>query len=372
MALNRLREMQMPKAMIVSISDLVEIKGAAPPVVQIPLETIRTDLDSFSDIEAEELLRHGYFCTERAVGVPGKTPPAFLSGAGSAATRARKLINGAQRRSRLVNLRDWVTWLQIACLLTLLQIGWLVARKVEGPFRLAYSAYRAAVIQERRIFPWLQLPVASPVEVAYIGAPQNAGFTMRLDEREWDLTGLSKNKVTGEVTGESQMTRTMLLTRDSENRTEFVSQFQTSGKDFRVSCEVPDGCQVQHTLVQKDENINGQSLFKVYQYGVDVSNTSVRAPFVLRVVNQSTDGFVRKQNWSVAMSITDPVPTGAAISIVFPHALARVQVRKLSYPNHTQAQTDTEEGAIARKFDSLTWDISHPRGGWTYRIEWNW
>jgi hypothetical protein len=109
-------------------------------VIQIPLETIRTDLDSFSNIEAEELIRHGYYCAEKPVGITGKNPPSFLLGASSAAARAKKLISGAQRRSRLVNLRDWVTWAQMACLLILLQMGWLVARKIEGPFRLAYSA----------------------------------------------------------------------------------------------------------------------------------------------------------------------------------------------------------------------------------------
>ena len=54
---------------IASISDHIEMDGAAPLEIQQPLETIRTDLDAFDDVEIEELVRHGYYCAQKSIGI---------------------------------------------------------------------------------------------------------------------------------------------------------------------------------------------------------------------------------------------------------------------------------------------------------------
>ena len=80
------------RVLLLSISDCDNLDGAAPVPVQQPLEALRTDLDAFSAIEAEELVRHGYFRSEAATGLRVSGRPEFRFDSKVAAARARHLI----------------------------------------------------------------------------------------------------------------------------------------------------------------------------------------------------------------------------------------------------------------------------------------
>ena len=100
--------------------DPATIATSAPLGIQARLQRIRTDLDSFSNVEVQELLRHGYSATAEALGFDASTGTA-LAAMGvppveRTATRAREtqLLRSARRRVGLFSGRDWLTVLYVS------------------------------------------------------------------------------------------------------------------------------------------------------------------------------------------------------------------------------------------------------------------
>lgn len=134
-----------------------------PPVVQAEVQTIRTDLDCFSDEEINALAQHGYEVArkiyrqshpdaevtglpgERWAPVPDKILPApdaapTHSGAASPITAAaRRLRHSSARRvwSTLLNPRDWTSYLYVA--LAIFVFGYL-------PLQV-YQLYKKSQVQ---------------------------------------------------------------------------------------------------------------------------------------------------------------------------------------------------------------------------------
>ena len=86
------------------------------PEIERSLGKIRTDLDSFSDLEVEALIRHGYNCARAKLSQHSIAPlalkwswrPRTLPVAAS--LHLQQIRSGNRRSARLWSSRDWVSW----------------------------------------------------------------------------------------------------------------------------------------------------------------------------------------------------------------------------------------------------------------------
>jgi predicted acylesterase/phospholipase RssA len=145
--------------------DLLEDSSALHPLVQTEVQTIRTDLDRFSDQEINVLVQHGYevarkicrqhglvedgaICSEPAwkpipdkKSVTGKAERSWDSTQPSPIARLSRLIRGSSKRrifSNFLDRKDWVTYLYLL-------IGFFIF--AVAPFNF-YQLYKKAQIQD--------------------------------------------------------------------------------------------------------------------------------------------------------------------------------------------------------------------------------
>jgi len=369
-ALTRVRAMRAEEVILVSISDFEDTPGAAPRTVQKPLETIRTDLDAFSAIEEEELIRHGYYRSECALGIKGKTPPIFQFDAKVATGRARQLVDGAHRRLRIVSLRDWVTWAQCPCLLVAGNLAWSITPQVTETVRTNYARLRAWSVIKRAPPQWPTRPTPAPVEVETLVPPENNGFKITRDDRIWDLRPLERKK-DGKILGRTLMTRYSTISREASEAKEFGYWFETSGKTLKAWClnwDFP-----MQLRKQKDPVFNVQSPVSRWELKVDVSGKAIQDPFILVMQAETTDGFIERSNWWIGMKVTAKVGY-ASIRILFPRGLHFRNPEFTSYPNDTPLQAIAFDGITLNSNDGqeLVWMIEKPTEKWTYRVQWDW
>jgi hypothetical protein len=105
---------------LISISDETDAAGASSRAVQSQLENIRTDLDNFSELEIDELIRQGYYLTAKALaGEQGLSKPTAIPEWDIPTTtttkiaqsyRARQLQRSSKIGWHVFSPRDWVSW----------------------------------------------------------------------------------------------------------------------------------------------------------------------------------------------------------------------------------------------------------------------
>lgn len=374
LALAGSKEAHAGKTFVASISDCEELPGAAPKSIQQCLEGIRTDLDAFSAIEAEELMRHGYFRSQRVLGIEGSNPPVFRFSKQTAAARSRHLIGGARRKMRLVNRADWITWVHCALVLALIGLAWIAAPKVRDKFVTYANLTRWEAIN--RPAPEWQVPdqTLQPTVVDTLEDPTNEGFSLTQDDRVWDLRRLVRDTHTGEVHGKSLLTRQTTMTRQEGNATAYQYHFETSGSDLIAWCLNSDLLVSLRTTPEARE-INGGKLLKPWNLGVDVSRKPLNQPFILGIQAQSVDGFKSKENWWVGVKFATHLNT-ASVRIIFPLTLRYQNPKFLTYPNDTSSEAPSSEGfsmsMTGKDSEELLWIIPSPRENWTYRVQWDW
>jgi predicted acylesterase/phospholipase RssA len=372
LALARIRSAPAANALLVSISDCGEIDGAAPLAIQQPLETVRTDLDTFSGQEAQELVRHGYFTAERTVGIAGVDRPVFQLDGKSAVYRARQLVSGSRRRLRIVNFKDWLTWAQCAFLLVLAYAAWLVAPKAIDTARTEYAKYKALQLVRRSLPQWTAQTTPEPIIVERLQPTNNLGFKVLREDRVWDLRKLARDPSTRDVRGPALMTRSTSIIRQSPNANEYVYWFETSGRTFS---SWPVNRIRMQLRTQKEKILSGNAYVVPWELRMDVSGEKLHEPFILNIQALPVDAFVRKPNWWIAMKVVDPMEA-ASMRIVFPSGLRYRNPAFTNYPSNTPSQAETFAGHTFVLADEdpqqLIWTVENPRIGWTYRVEWDW
>jgi hypothetical protein len=346
------------------------VPGAAPWTIQQPLEAIRTDLDVFSQIEAEELMRHGYFRSERVVGSRGGNRPEFAMDGKAAAHRARQLVSGSRRKRRFLNRRDWVTWAQCACLLLLaIATSYVVPPTVEAS-RVEYFKFRGLAIIDRPLPEWTRpaLP-PEPIIVPSLQPPANAGFRVIREERVWDLRAL-KRDASGKIVGPARMQRNTFVIRESPDAKEYVYWFQTSGHQFSawsLNREFPIQIRTQMEPV-----IDGPSRMKAEELRIDVSQKRLYEKFLLTVQAESYDAFAEPDQWWIGMRMTDRLDE-ASMRIVFPKDLHYRNPEFTKYPNNTAVRETFEGQALdSAQPQEILWWVPNAPQGMTYRVQWKW
>ena len=365
-----LRARQTPGVALVSISDMADVRGAAPSSIQEQLEYLRTDLDSFSEVECKELIRHGFWCTWRTLDSradpDGSALAELPSGAsGDTVKLAQRLRAGSARRfvGSLLSFRDWISAINGAlALVVIAALAWGAPRAWEA--LLATYHHVAFPIPEARRGPALH-----PLEVDKLERPQNPGFQVEADDRVWDLRQLRRDG--DSVAGPAVMTRTLKLTRTSASATQFGFWFETSGRTFNawpLTTEFPITLRT-----QREPIFNGRTTVVPWELRVDVSSRPVQQPFALSVQIESVDGFLKRPNWWIGMTIDREVGS-ASMRIIFPKALPYRTPVFLKYQRDIANETTAFDGTLltAPEENELIWRVERPSVGWVYRVEWFW
>jgi hypothetical protein len=329
----RIRELDLAEAsrvqsaLLISISDNINIPGASSKPVQSQLENIRTDLDKFSEVEIEELIRQGYYLTAKALASErGDSMPAAIPEwdiptktiMPSQSERARQLQNSSIIRWHLFSARDWVSWAQAA----MTALVFIALAELRGPIiervNIVVAGMHAYSLKNISLPEWKDSPVAIE-DVKEITPPVNRGFDIISDDRVWDLRGLHTSDVAGgrvQVVGTAIMTRISTLIRRDPNANQYSYLFLTSAKQSfaRSSSPASDGVKL---LRSETLAVSGRNVLTKYELQFDVSHVELNREFILEGQMKTIDAPWDRNNTWLAMRFTDPTPA-ASIRIIFP------------------------------------------------------
>ena len=267
---------------ITKMVDLAEDPTALHPVVQAEVQSIRTDLDRFSDAEINALAQHGYEVA-RAVcgpsqsdpnGRPSQPPWAPIpsqkratreqsdldSSAPAAATRLARKLRGSSRRrvwSTLLDPRDWPSYIYVLAALLLF---------VYLPLQV-YQLYRRAQMQStvidaiasgdpdfRQVLDlldkdptsdWAAIAVgekAEPTELDYSGM-EILTHSRMLDLRNWNPDAATPD-LQGRVLLRDRVTFKLVDLKSSARRVTFRNVLPLEDVEFRQpKARATSGCQ---------------------------------------------------------------------------------------------------------------------------------
>jgi predicted acylesterase/phospholipase RssA len=371
------------KPTLISISSKVSVDGASAVSIQSQLENIRTDLDQFSDLEIEELIRHGYYVTaealasERGIPAPAKIHEWDIPATKDAISQTKsgkELQESSKRQWRLFSARDYVSWLHAfaiaaACgLLILLRDP--IAEVVDG----VITGVKAQRVIRFQPSDWQDPPV--PVEtVEDLTQPKNSGFEILSDDRVWDLRGLhASNTASGDraVTGSAILTRITQLIRRDVSATQYKYLFQTAADKFYARSPQAEETVKLLRSERKTQSGNNISLTS-YELQLDVSRKELNKEFQLQAQTKTIDAPWDRNNTWLGMRFTDPVPS-ATIRIIFPQYLPFKEPVFLKYLNDSGGVARSSDGIVLQRSEEkeLLWRVDKPEPGMTYRIQWNW
>ena len=215
------------------ITDVVsrdEDPTAQHPVVQAEVQSIRTDLDRFSDYEVNALVRHGYEVTKkvcRDIGLtrdhddsatpwnpcPGTQQGGELAnekalaserGPSNATENSRELRNSSRRKvwSTLFDFRDWPTYVFLAVVLLAFVCGPVYVYRLRKHTELLTSMIDSIAMGDpdiRQILDLVEGTVATDWQVAELGelvgdtAAQLEGVEVLSQSRIFDLRNFDPN-----------------------------------------------------------------------------------------------------------------------------------------------------------------------------------
>jgi predicted acylesterase/phospholipase RssA len=215
-------------APITAVVEPAEDPTALHPVIQRQTPNIRTDFDSFSNLEISSLVQHGYcvgrkacrahadlFGAELPVGAPWDPVPerhatarpaavtmpgqGLLPAPAAAAVEARTLQDSAQRRiwSTLLDPRDWTSYVYVPLLIPILVLAPLLAVKSHQRSQQLNHVVRSfsqgsrelgqmTRLLEGRQEPWIGEPAE---EVPSFDRTDFSGFEILQDSQIFDLRG---------------------------------------------------------------------------------------------------------------------------------------------------------------------------------------
>lgn len=371
------------KPTLISISDKASVDGASGTAVQSQLQNIRTDLDQFSDLEIEELIRHGYYVTakalasEQGISVPQKMPgwdlPATRSNS-SQTKSGKELQESSNRQWRLFSVRDYVSWVQASVIAATCGVLILLRDPIAEVADGVVAGVRAQRVISFQPSDWQEPPV--PVEtVENLTQPKNSGFEILSDDRVWDLRGLHASNTAGGdrvVVGSAILNRVTQLVRRDVAATQYKYLFQTAADKFYARS--PQAEETVRLLRSEKKTQSGSNVsLASYELQLDVSRKELNKEFQLQAQTKTIDAPWDRNNTWLGMRFTDPVPS-ATIRIIFPKYLPFKEPVFLKYPNDSGGVARSSDGIVLQRSEEkeLLWRVDKPEPGMTYRIQWNW
>jgi predicted acylesterase/phospholipase RssA len=373
-----------PSATLISISHGTNATGASSSAIQSQLESVRTDLDKFSELEIDELIRHGYylaanvFATEQGVSAPITIPGWDIPTTTAKDVQrkfARKLQTSSKRLWRIFSLRDWVSWAQFAMVAFVLVVLVQLSGRIVEQFNGLVAAFQAHRLTNIDLPEWRDPPSIAIETVKELTQPKNEGFEILSDNRVWDLRQLQRKHLSAsgtQVVGPTLMTRVTTLKKLEEKADQYRYLFQTAATKFFVwSPDSPDGGV--RILRSETSAISGMNVLTSYELQLDVSQHKVGEEFVLRAQAKTVDAPWDRNNTWLGMRFTDPIPE-ATMRIIFPKSLPYKRPVFLSYPNDSPLEATSTDGIVLDTAEQkeLIWRVDNPKPGWTYKVQWDW
>jgi predicted acylesterase/phospholipase RssA len=271
-----------PGFLFAPITELVrpdEDPTAIHPEVQRQVSAVRTDLDRFSDLEISNLVRHGYCvgrktCRSRpdlfgdrlpdgppwdpspTAHAPAAQPIAVRTGGppllpAPATIEARALQASAGRRiwGRLLDWRDWVSYIYVPIIVPILFLLPYFAVKAYRTNRM-HSVLMQSLSQGSRDLevmtrllqngPDAAWPVVPIEEVGTLEEPNHAGFDIIqdswiMDLRKWKPDGTVKN----EAGSYAFHTRRLMVTRSTDDEKNSIFRWRLLPRDPKAAFRFP-------------------------------------------------------------------------------------------------------------------------------------
>jgi predicted acylesterase/phospholipase RssA len=342
------------------------------------LPHIRTDLDAFDAIERQELICHGYFSAQEKLGwataessfsppEPSKELPAEV---------ARHLNSRFNFRLGLVSWKDYVGIINLVIIL--LVLGYL-GSKIPQAVTAASDLVVLETAHELRSKPLGRVQNRGEIKLEFGDAgprPTNPGFTVRAEDRVWDLQNLKSSSKDATIVGPAYMTRYTDIRRDEASAVEYVYRFETSGS--LRAWEGKGDSRLSFNLVGPKPGslptaVNGSANLYVYKCTVDCRRIPVGASFTVVIQAEYQNAFLKRENWWSGMIVSDRMER-AAMRLVFPSDLPFQNPSFRRYPNGSRLESETFEGTALKLGDhpELLWTVSPPISGSTYRVNWDW
>ena len=218
--MNRITEMERRESrddghfLFLSLNDTVDNladPSAPDQAIQRSVAQIRTDFDSFSDVEVSGLVRHGYcvarqafaplldrpsICLHEAPWDPVRSRPPGYDYSQTDPDDRKQLERSKYRRVGLASTRDWISYVHLVLLAALALAGWLlwswVASVVSELILIAhtgsvYSQYKAPALDSWNIVDPYYFDAQRYKEADLVPEPDFGGFTIESDDRLFDL-----------------------------------------------------------------------------------------------------------------------------------------------------------------------------------------
>ena len=374
------------------------------PVVQAEVQTIRTDLDRFSDAEVNALVIHGFevarrLCTQRNI-VPEALPadlPAWqpipdrdatpdaaaavpLQGPSATTRMSRSLRKSGRRQvwSTLLDWRDWTSYLYVALLLVVF---------VYLPLQV-YDLYRKAEMQAlvidsiasgdpeiRQILDIVAIdPSANwsgdevgekqqPAELNYEGVELQSHSRI-YDLRRWNPDAKSPSR-RGHIYLRDRLTLMLLDSYTGDGRITFRFPSRVESIEFRQ----PNSEQraTISRLSETDVDLRGQER-TVYEFEYDLSQVPAMQPVTLEI---EAIGAVPKAMRAPFRSHDDT--DLISVWLLFPTHRPYRSFSLVSYPNDLSAAPEPMKAryTIDHRYGNLIgWSVVNPNKDLTYECRW--
>ena len=396
------------------ITDVVsrdEDPTAQHPVVQAEVQSIRTDLDRFSDYEVNALVRHGYEVTKkvcRDIGLtrdhddsatpwnpcPGTQQGGELAnekalaserGPSNATENSRELRNSSHRKvwSTLFDFRDWPTYVFLAVVLLAFVCGPVYVYRLRKHTELLTSMIDSIAMGDpdiRQILDLVEGTVATDWQVAELGelvgdtAAQLEGVEVLSQSRIFDLRNFDPNAgdetSRGTVTAWDRIVVRLNENYDGDRRVVFTGIFPMNVVEIRQPANQPQG-EFKRVVESEDyeEKSNG-AMHAKHQVIFDLSNVPIGERVTLQAMTTAT----------VPLSMTGQLPffvnkrTELLTSwLLFPENLPYSTYKLVRYPvdKSTPPIPMDPRFAIDHPFGSLIgWSVITPKEGMVYECRW--
>ena len=396
------------------ITDVVsrdEDPTAQHPVVQAEVQSIRTDLDRFSDYEVNALVRHGYEVTKkvcRDIGLtrdhddsatPWNPCPATQQaediateralaserGPSNATENSRELRNSSRRKvwSTLFDFRDWPTYVFIAVVLLAFVCGPVYVYRLRKHTELLTSMIDSIAMGDpdiRQILDLVEGTVATDWQVAELGelvgdtAAQLEGVEVLSQSRIFDLRNFDPNAgdetSRGTVTAWDRIVVRLNENYDGDRRVIFTGIFPMNVVEIRQPANQPQG-EFKRVVESGDyEEKSDGAMHAKHQVIFDLSNVPIGERVTLQAMTTAT----------VPLSMTGQLPffvnkrTELLTSwLLFPENLPYSTYKLVRYPvdKSTPPIPMDPRFAIDHPFGSLIgWSVITPKEGMVYECRW--
>jgi hypothetical protein len=368
-----------PSTKIISIADKTGVAGASMEAIQSQLENIRTDLDKFSDLEIQELIRHGFYraadvlASQRCLPAPRLIEDWDIPARASTEEQrkfAKELQRSSVRQWRLFSFRDWVSGVHFLVFATLFVAAFAVSPRVSDQWKLIRGGLQAISLKANQPPEWTEPPPIQIEAVSNLTQPNNKNFDILSDNRVWDLRQLKRDSEST-IVGPTLLTRVSTLVRKDDTATQYKYLYLTAAQQFVAW---PPGQATGVKLLRSTPSANsGTNVLTSYELDLDVTRYKIGEPFVLTAQARASNPPWDRNNTWLGMRITDDVAV-ASMRIIFPAALPYKRPVFLSYPNDSSLPAPSTDGIVLDQATEkeLIWRIDHPKRDWTYRIQWDW